>query len=94
VPQSRAGARAVPEIEQRLDRGLQLAPARQQEIVIYRERAEGRDRLDDPDRGVRTDDRVETEHALAQTSIDAVAELDDEGAVTGRQETHFHQVPW
>src|SRR5580692_8737798 len=83
VPQSRAGARVVPEIEQGLDRGLQLAPARQQGIVIYRERAERRDRLDDADRGVRTDDRVEKEHALAHLSVDAVAELDDEGAVTG-----------
>ena len=94
VPEPRAGARIVAGIQQGLDRTLQLGPARHQGIAIDRQRTEGRYRLDDPGRRVRTDDRIEVEHALAQLPVDAVAELDDEGAVTGRQETHFHWFPW
>jgi len=94
VPQSRVGARVAPEIEQGLDRALQLGPAREQRIVIDRQRAECGDRLDDPDRRVRTDDRIETQHALTQPPVDAVAELDDESVVASRQETQFHLFPW
>jgi len=94
VPQPRADARVVSAIEQRSERALQLAPARQQRIVIDRQRAEGRDRLDDPDRRARTDYHIEAEHELAQPSVDAVPELDDESAVAGRQVPQSHRRSW
>ena len=51
--------------------------------------AEGRHRLDHAARRGGSDDRVEAQHVVAERPVDAIAKLDYESAVSGREETHF-----
>jgi UPF0271 protein len=37
---------------------------------------------------------MEPQHLGAERPVDAVAEFDDEGAVSRREEAHFHRFPW
>ena len=58
-----------------------------QRIVVHHERAEGRHGLDHAGDGGILEPMRQGEHEPAQASVDAVAELDDEGGVAGGQET-------
>src|SRR5438128_12353936 len=58
------------------------------------QRAESWHRLDRTAEHLGTDNRIEAQHVIAERPVDAVTKLDDEGAVSCREETHRHRFPW
>ena len=60
---------------------------------MHHQRAKGRNRLDHTQESARAQARIEAQDFGAERRVDPVAELDDEGAVAGREEAHGHRVP-
>ena len=60
---------------------------------MHHQRAEGRDSLDDAGEPDPTQALIKTQYMVAQSPVDAVAELDDQGTVAGGEEAHRHRFP-